>query len=98
MNDFLANHVTWLEIIYLISAVLAALVIPYSNALDEKKSARSAKSAKYFLTYGHVAKGLVGAIIPVVNTIAVAIVMVNGAQEFYDALQYKQVFKERVRD
>jgi hypothetical protein len=62
-----------LEIFYLISAVLCAILYPLVLAYQAKESTwenRSSKSgAKNFLTYGHIVRGFLVGIVPVVNTI-----------------------------
>lgn len=84
MNDFLANHSTIIDVIYIISAVLAALFVPFELALFVKIKHISFAPLKYHLTYGHVVKGVICAIIPGLNTIAIIWIILR---KFLDILQ-----------
>lgn len=97
IDFFVANQVT-LEIIYIISAVLAALLVPYSNAIECKRLSSDKTQLKYHLTYGHIFKGIFAAIIPVINTFCVCLIVGCELQGFINNASHMHVFKEKGND
>lgn len=60
-----------LEVIYIISALVCAVILPMEWAGKAKRRSYSNLPKKYYLTWGHVLKGFVVACIPVYNTVIV---------------------------
>lgn len=97
MNDIPLSNVT-LEVIYIISAVLTALIVPFEGAKNERAKFRGYRSLKYYLTYGHIIKGILLALIPFVNTVASVLFVAFNARDLLDELSTVNVFKEKKVD
>ena len=89
MNDLL------IDVIYIISAVLAALFIPFELASSARSRYGSWVPLKYYLTYGHIVKGLFLAIIPICNTLLVAWIISRKLFTIIDDLNDVPVFTKR---
>jgi hypothetical protein len=87
------NWMVVFEIVYFLSAVICAVAVPYTLSMRERSYSAPATRAplKYYMTYGQIIKGVVFALIPVVNTsISLFILFIH--------LDEVKIFKERFHE
>ena len=84
-----------LEIIYLISAVLCAILVPLEYAMKKRETSGSLKRLplKYSMTYGHIAFGFFLGLIPVINSFSAGFSLVFHGQRWFLRLDEISVVK-----
>jgi hypothetical protein len=86
-----------IEIFYLISAVLCAILLPFETAMRKRDSsdALSALPLRYSMTYAHIACGFLLGLIPVANTGLVILSIFYYMRRFIDRLDRINVVKQK---
>jgi hypothetical protein len=83
------------ELIYFVSAIFCAILLPVNMALVSKWDKTPLKNR---LTYGHIVKGFLLSLIPVYNTFVVCSIVWQDASNLISDLDNIKVFKEKNRD
>lgn len=92
------DWITIAEIVYLISAVLCAVLYP----LDEARAAYFKQRwqserlpLRYHLTWGHIVRGFGASLVPVLNTIFVGIMVFSEVVDFVADMDNKTVLTHK---
>lgn len=81
-----------LEVIYIISALVCAVILPMEWASKAKRRSYTNLPKKYYLTWGHVIKGFAVACIPVYNTFVVLVLVCLAIIDAISRLDEMNVF------
>lgn len=90
--------ITVLEIVYLISAVLCAVLYPLDNArvaYNKQRWQSERLPMKYHLTWGHIVRGFIASLVPILNTICVGIIIICEVLDFVSNMDSKTVFTHK---
>jgi hypothetical protein len=95
------DTITQLEILYIVSAVICAVLYPFDNAKSAQYKGRYNRgqiSLRFYLTWGHIVRGFLLGLLPVINTIYVAISIFTGVADFVSDMDNKNVFTPKGSD